>query len=720
MARMRHADTQIAAPALPPPTLRLSQGQRDSLTFVDEVRLRFYTYNMGNSSNCVHVADLQGPSGRGGFGQLFDERFPDGAEADVVFASFVETRLSCGEWAQEYAKSHSGARMDTLLRQNARREGSRHTRIRVRGWIETMAGAYNGNLKSFLAFGGSRFEEDPRGLLFGRLTEARVAGVPVPNPKKAFMGRSLVSAKAQHLRLCFVSAHFPIARLASALEETGVDQLQLAKVAVAQNLRKVLKKAATRGIADERTAIFLQGDLNSRTVLRTESQMNEFVVKWDRTSGEPLGLALDHEFDGHSLLITGISGGVAEVWNRNHPDGPVNRGDCITEINGVRGRAQSLLEALEGKAVLVVKLVRTVADALMEVLRDDAMQAAIQAGLGLQPGRWLEIATYETAQDLPVTYKFVDHAPASSSAPIVSPEVPATTGGSLRNTLAGWTPRQMQSSPSNPSKASAPAGYPASEGAGIHSHQPSLLTIGDVIDAERAGRAGVQTVRASVPPERPAPRGVADDAVPRRKSETDAERPSGIAPPVATCASGTELYRRLLGNLGQDQLNQFGLLFKKSDFKAFRFPASADRLVVWAPDVVADRISFELPRGGYQVNLEQFGSDHRPFSLEVIMRVAQQGQRLRSSRTLNSRDAPSVHSLLEGSEDEEDYCDVQECLATCNGQSVHGDVEIVENEDEDGEDTEEAGSQSASKEGLRRNSDGSTAEKGASRGIIST
>merc|ERR1719215_2012163 len=141
-----------------------------------------------------------------------------------------------------------------------------------------------------LAFGKSKFEEDINGLLFGRLVEAKVAGIPVPNPKKAFMGRALRELHDPHsapsdgdrgdgIRMVFVSCHFPVAQLAATLEETGIDQLQAAKVAFAKSLRRILVKCSRRNAVDHNTVLFLQGDLNSRTVLRNCATDNEFTVE---------------------------------------------------------------------------------------------------------------------------------------------------------------------------------------------------------------------------------------------------------------------------------------------------------------------------------------------------------------------------------------------------------------------------------------------------------
>ena len=80
--------------------------------------------------------------------------------------------------------------------------------------------------------------------------------------------------------------------------------------------------------------------------------------------------------------------------------------------------------------------------------------------------------------------------------------------------------------------------------------------------------------------------------------------------------SRPSLSPRTLLSLG-DWLDHWALAFKAQDFKAFRFPAAADRVIYWASDELHDHLSVELPRQGYEVNHQQLGSDHRPVSLEV-------------------------------------------------------------------------------------------------------
>lgn len=595
---------------------------------VAEYRLRFFNFNMANSSSYQSVADLQGPGGRGPFVSALRDPLADGGNADIVFATLVETRLNLSEWVQEYTQQHRGERLDRVLSQNARREGARNTRSRVRGWVEGIAASYNGNLKNILAFSSASFEEDPKGVLFGRLTEAKVLQrIPVPNPKKAFLGRSVqeVEGGDRGVRLCFVGAHFPLAKLAAALEDTGpgIDQLHAAKAALARSLWKVLRKACKKGIADERTALFLQGDLNSRTVLRQEATENEYCAILDRASGQRLGLVWCDSAEangggggGGPPIITGLCGGAAEAWNREHPYDQVRIGDCIVEVNGVREPAR-LLEELRQEQVLYLRLHRKATDVLLEVLRDPGMQLDIQQKLGLPPGRWHEVAEYATVHDLPVTYKFLDHTACLGSA-----------GGTAGGSAASSGPSSPSQSPvarllrcEAPERLGSPGGEVV----------PVALTIGDIMSSEGAGRPRSQDDMEPNPSRAPACKGKSDDEV----------MPLGI-----------ELYRRHLVSMGEEKLVTFGLVYRKSDFRAFRFPACADRVLYWAPDALYERLSFEVLRGGYEVNHAQLGSDHRPVGLEVVLRVAPQGVKLRSSSRLQPSERMPMHLVLEQSDPE--------------------------------------------------------------------
>lgn len=456
-----------------------------------EYRLRFFLFNMANNSNFSSVDELQGPAGNGSFRESLQSPFADGKVMDLCFATLVETRLSVTDWALQYMSKKQDFRLDSMLSLNARREGSRNTRSRMRSIAEGLAATYSGNLKSVLAWCSDEFREDKEGEVFGRLAERTIGGVPVPNPKKAFMGRSLVAQHGEGIRLCFVGAHFPIQKLANALEESE-NPLYSAKICLAKTLRRILQKASRRHLADERTIIFVQGDLNSRTVLQGEE----------------------------------------------------------------------------------------VHDVLLELLNDDEMQAAIQHQFDLPPGRFRELVTINSVHELPVTYKF------------------------LENQMC----KAMDGS----------AGKAKS------------FTIGDVIGIARqrgdsSNFSDVQSEPATSP-----------------KSSSGSfrtRRSFDLAPQ----------YRRTLDNLGTEQLDSWGVVFKQNAFRAFRFPACADRIIYWAPDALSDRISWEFPCGGYEVNHGQLGSDHRPVSVEAIMRVAPSA--LTESKKLCAARTFMVEGILQSDEE---------------------------------------------------------------------
>jgi len=401
-----------------------------------EFRLRFFNFNMGNSAAFAHLDDIYGAHGP--LREELAEPFACGT-VDLAFISLVETRVALSELSKLYGNPF-GATLDKLIVMNACKEGARSTEWMVRGWLDGLAEKYNGNLKSVVAFNDRRFQEDTDARLFGRMTEVKVAGVPVPNPKKAFMGRTFVVANERY-RFSFIVAHLPVFDIAAALERTDGDPLQVCKEALARRLRKILRAAYEQGVADDRTAIFVQGDLNSRTCLRGEQ----------------------------------------------------------TE------------------------------DVLLSVLNDRSLQATIQHGVGVPQGRWFEVVEHDVAASLPVTYKFHEQ-----------------VGQDFCDSSA-----------------------------------PKSLTIGEVVET---GRRSCVFDR------------LASDA-----------------------------YRRTLEAIPAERLNGWGLAYSEGDFRPFRFPSATDRVICWAPLELADRMSFSFPRTGYEVVHLQGGSDHRPVSLDVVVKVAPPG-----------------------------------------------------------------------------------------------
>jgi len=338
-------------------------------------------------------------------------------------------------------------RADTVVMASATTESVNLHKSRVLGIIDGWVGDLIGDLKTVLAFASKRFTQDASGDFYVPLVDHTVAGVAMPNPKKAFIGKTLTETSPGGLRIIFAGAHFPITTIADSIEteDASVDALQAAKRSVAGILRKVLRDIGRKEGVDEQTIFFLQGDLNSRTILK---------------GGRPY-------------------------------------------------------------------------DILLELLEDRLLQRAIGYNLpGIPRGRWYEMVQHDDARSLPVTYKFTHDAVDRDSA-----------------------------------------------------ESPSSLTIGAVVDKASEARLF------------------------RARAETAGEGHSPAA------------YKQCLADVGDDYRSEWGIAFKPKNFRPFRFPSSADRLLYWVADPLHSRLEWEFPRGGYQVNYKQGGSDHKPVSLEAILRI---------------------------------------------------------------------------------------------------
>lgn len=87
----------------------------------------------------------------------------------------------------------------------------------------------------------------------------------------------------------------------------------------------------------------------------------EYIVSIRRmgTLGETLGLELEYTGIGKTLLIAGISDGLANEWNRGvHPDNQIMIHDRIVEVNAYRGDAKRLLEMCSKSKELVLTILR--------------------------------------------------------------------------------------------------------------------------------------------------------------------------------------------------------------------------------------------------------------------------------------------------------------------------------------------------------------------------
>jgi len=86
----------------------------------------------------------------------------------------------------------------------------------------------------------------------------------------------------------------------------------------------------------------------------------QFKVVLDRSDGSPLGI--DFVPANSVLLVQGIEGGLIEAWNSHHIMLEVRVGDSILEVNGVRGEAGLLIEEMNKKKELRIRLRRCQAD----------------------------------------------------------------------------------------------------------------------------------------------------------------------------------------------------------------------------------------------------------------------------------------------------------------------------------------------------------------------
>ncbi|CAE7778668.1 slob1 [Symbiodinium sp. CCMP2456] len=229
---------------------------------------RFLTFNLANSQQLESSHALQGLGGQSLQQSLSSSL--DGSDADVVFVSFPESCMDVASLGEQLATCFPCRQ---LRAQSAAQESIQTKGTKVRALIEEVAARHSGDMQTVLIYDDSRFPNDARAI-FGLLTDVTVAGVRVPNPKKSFLGQSI--AEPGGLRLGFMGAHFPITQLAALLDaddprmkssKAQSSTLEAAKRLFASGLRSVLRTAAASMSIDGNTILFLQGDLNSRTLL---------------------------------------------------------------------------------------------------------------------------------------------------------------------------------------------------------------------------------------------------------------------------------------------------------------------------------------------------------------------------------------------------------------------------------------------------------------------
>lgn len=273
-------------PGRPPPAPQEAAGPQAGC-----YRLRFFNFNTAKSAEMRCAKDIAGPGGGGLLHEVLEEPFAGGAPVDAAFVTFTETRVSLRREVEEcqarWRQAPPASGLDKVSLRNGVRSRIRHG-LSLPAWmsgISSLVTPLVGNVKTMLALRGSCFEEEDREDLLGTLAV---------NPEKSFVGMSIV-AREQGLRLCFIGAHFPMRQLTKVLVDPEVHhRLEAAKRLFAGFLRNVLEEVSRWQLADAETAVFVQGDLNSRTLIEgVESRDILLEVLHDDELQEAIGRDLE-------------------------------------------------------------------------------------------------------------------------------------------------------------------------------------------------------------------------------------------------------------------------------------------------------------------------------------------------------------------------------------------------------------------------------------------
>eukprot|EP00438_Fugacium_kawagutii_P031038 Skav235367 [mRNA] locus=scaffold3967:94005:101822:+ [translate_table: standard] len=92
-------------------------------------------------------------------------------------------------------------------------------------------------------------------------------------------------------------------------------------------------------------------------------QERKYNVTLSKVEGKSLGLdprAEDVDFmaERSVLPILFVSGGIAETWNREHPEAKINPGDSIIEVNGARHDVSAMLQKCKVDPVLSLTIIK--------------------------------------------------------------------------------------------------------------------------------------------------------------------------------------------------------------------------------------------------------------------------------------------------------------------------------------------------------------------------
>merc|ERR1712192_118205 len=83
----------------------------------------------------------------------------------------------------------------------------------------------------------------------------------------------------------------------------------------------------------------------------------EFTISINKGSAK-LGIDAELDTPNQRLLIVEVKEGAVLDWNKEHPEKQVYKGDYIVQVNGSRGQARQLVQAMRESQALELLIVR--------------------------------------------------------------------------------------------------------------------------------------------------------------------------------------------------------------------------------------------------------------------------------------------------------------------------------------------------------------------------
>jgi len=100
-----------------------------------------------------------------------------------------------------------------------------------------------------------------------------------------------------------------------------------------------------------------RGEQDKRVRQDSEVFKKCYFVVIDRVPGQPLGLELAID-DFQCALVSDVLIGQASLWNMQHPESVIRKGDRLLEVNGVQGDTLTMLKKLKQDSKVRMMLLR--------------------------------------------------------------------------------------------------------------------------------------------------------------------------------------------------------------------------------------------------------------------------------------------------------------------------------------------------------------------------